>query len=227
MLKRLRRRSHLSHVNHMQQQQHGLSPQTSPHPLASLSLSSSSDSHGTGTATGTGTSGSGALVENSLGSTDYEEDEDFAKLSHCRRSKVDLRPCTAWSVVRSSFNKPDAGGVSRSNRDSVRLLQLRGGGLGTPARQVRYLDDEEIEERCMFYRILLDGYRHIEHQRLEKLNNRVDEFCGKPGSKLPSCPPVEKVGVVSLPAGVPPIVHQAMKVKVHSFTENMQRAKTQ
>ena len=227
VLKQLRRRSHMSHSSRTQQ--HGLRPQTSPHPQGSLSFSSGSDGHGTGT--GTGTNGSAAMVNSSLGSADYEEDENLAKLSHCRRSKVDLRPCTAWSVMRSSSDggKPNASGASRSNSDGVRLLHLRDGGLGTPARQVRYLDDEEIEERCAFYRILLDGYRLIEQQRHETLNGRVDEFCGKASSRLPSCPPPEKVGVGSLPAGVPPIIHQAMKVKVHplSFTGNMQRAKTQ
>ncbi|KAK7104949.1 uncharacterized protein [Littorina saxatilis] len=221
-------------------------PPTPPRPHASVSFSSDSNTtnnsnnstHGTNTSNtsthDTNTSNSSdncqrtartrALTSTAASSALEEDEEDVVILSHCRRSKVDLRPCTAWSAVRQSSewfkNKATNPGGPRLNAGNVKLLQLRGGRLGTPARQVRYLNDEEIEERGTFYRFLLDGYRHMEHNRLQSLGHRVNQFCGKTAgadssnSGDTSCPPLVKVGVVSLPPGVPPIIQQAMRVKV-------------
>ncbi|XP_076443127.1 uncharacterized protein LOC143281737 [Babylonia areolata] len=221
VLKQLTRRNHIHPAPH-----NGRRPQTCPHPnkgnTTNLTLLRRSDAT------------KAAQVTDSRLEQEEEEDEDLGKLSHCRRSKVDLRPCTAWSAVRSSRAKADSvTGTTRGTHSNVKLLQLRGGSLGTPARQVRYLDDEEIEERSTFYRFLLDGLRHIELERLESLNDRVEEFCGgKASGRQHSCPPLRKaVGLVSsLPAGVPPIIVQAMRVKIPSASllGHMQsRAKTQ
>ncbi|XP_025103834.1 LOW QUALITY PROTEIN: uncharacterized protein LOC112569941 [Pomacea canaliculata] len=108
-----------------------------------------------------------------------EEEVVVAGLSHCRRSKVDLRPSTAWSAMlgtRSTRSATNGAGAAEA-----RLLQLRTGHLGSPARQVRYLDDEEIEERCAIYRFLLRSYRQKEHEHVEALNMRVRQFCGWQG----------------------------------------------
>ncbi|PVD26529.1 hypothetical protein C0Q70_14206 [Pomacea canaliculata] len=110
---------------------------------------------------------------------DEEEEVVVAGLSHCRRSKVDLRPSTAWSAMlgtRSTRSATNGAGAAEA-----RLLQLRTGHLGSPARQVRYLDDEEIEERCAIYRFLLRSYRQKEHEHVEALNMRVRQFCGWQG----------------------------------------------
>ncbi|KAL8608260.1 hypothetical protein ACOMHN_042127 [Nucella lapillus] len=197
-------------------------PHTCPHPPKGGTSSGTSSSGESGLGGGHRVSrtaaGGGGVVGNLGGSTDLEEEEeveDFAKLSHCRRSKVDLRPCTAWSAVRTSCARADSITSTRINPSgSLKLLQLRGGSLGTPGKQVRYFNDEEIEERGTFYRFLLDGFRHIEHQRLEALNDRVEDFCGKGSGRQQSCPPLRRTGVVSLPPAVPPIILQAMKVKI-------------
>lgn len=102
------------------------------------------------------------------------ESENYGKISHCKKSKADLRPSTAWTVINNS---------SASNRaasgSAQTLLHMRVGSLGSPARQARYLNDEEIEERCTFYRFLVDGYRQMEQEHLQILNCRVQQFCGK------------------------------------------------
>ncbi|KAK7479490.1 hypothetical protein BaRGS_00029306 [Batillaria attramentaria] len=230
VLKQLTRRSHMHRA---------VRPQTSPmsyfrHRGSAPEENNSSERNaGSDVVSGDSSSGGGGetgrssmigVVDTLHGTQDDDEDEDFAKLSHCRRSKIDLRPCTAWSVASNRHGgKAEAGNRSAPN---MRLLQLRGGSLGTPARQVRYLDDEEIEERCMFYRFLLDGYRQLEHERLELLNGRVDEFCGK--KRQSSCPRLVGVGLVSLPKNVPPILRHALSARVSrtdAGSQQLQRMK--
>ncbi|KAL8622901.1 hypothetical protein ACOMHN_027022 [Nucella lapillus] len=156
-------------------------------------------------------------------------------LHHQQKSKADLRPHMACSLTYGSNNASPFGSSSvfaPSTTSTIKLLQVNGGRLGTPTRQVRYLDEEEIEQRCSFHRLLLDTYRSLENQRLERINDLVGEFCGKSsssssvaGSRLvTSCPPLFEEGVMSLPPGVPASVHRAMRVKMFPLNSLQQRS---
>lgn len=211
VLKQLRKRSPL---------QQGTRPQTSPSLPTRPHLALSDDCFGEEAQRRPQTMAD--IYEEGDDDNDEEEEVVVAGLSHCRRSKVDLRPSTAWSAMlgtRSTRSETNGAGAAEA-----RLLQLRTGHLGSPARQVRYLDDEEIEERCAIYRFLLRSYRQKEHEHVEALNIRVRQFCGVAGQG--SSPQVATPGSAPQQRGLPPILQHLAALRVSHSAVDVNRRLT-
>ena len=172
------------------------------------------------------TTGPEAVASTSTSSISSKVEDDLNMFFHRDKSKADLRPYTAWFTIKDASSSKEHSRNHHSNtfggspKGGLRFLQLRGGSLGTPSRQVRYLDDEEVERRRQLHRYLLGRYRHLEHVRLQSINDRVGQFCrGQSGvTAVPSRPPSERgdSAGLSLPPGVPPMVHRALRVRPQS-----------
>ena len=100
--------------------------------------------------------------EDSDSDSDIEIDPSFM-IDH-QKSKIDLRPKTAMSIVSKG----------RSMEKYV-----NNGRLGTPVREIRYFDEDELKDRGSFYMQLVQRRISDEKNKLDNLNSKVAEFCGK------------------------------------------------
>ena len=80
-----------------------------------------------------------------------------------QKSKIDLRPKTAMDITRR--------GVSL---DKFAI----NGRLGSQLKQVRYFDEDELNDRGHFYKHLVDKRITEEKSRLSTLDDKVAAFCG-------------------------------------------------
>ena len=101
-------------------------------------------------------------VKDSDTDSDIEIDPTFM-IDH-QKSKIDLRPKTAMSIMTKG----------RSMEKYVNE-----GRLGTPVRQIRYFDEDELKDRGHFYMQLVQRRITDEKDKLGNLDDKVAEFCGK------------------------------------------------
>ena len=94
--------------------------------------------------------------------SDVEIDPTFM-IDH-QKSKIDLRPKTAMSIM--------------TKRRTMKKY-MDEGRLGTPVREIRYFDEDELKDRGQFYRQMVQRRITDEKNKLDKLDNKVAEFCGK------------------------------------------------
>ena len=99
---------------------------------------------------------------NSDSESDVEIDGSF--MIDQQRSKIDLRPKTAMEIVRR--------GVSLDKYVNI-------GRLGSPVKQIRYFDEDELKDRGHFYMHLVQKRISDEKNKLNTLDDKVAEFCGK------------------------------------------------
>ncbi|XP_033735644.1 uncharacterized protein LOC117324098 isoform X2 [Pecten maximus] len=90
----------------------------------------------------------------------FEVDPSFFTDQH--RSKIDLRPSTA-----RVFN-----GDKAALRKKSRL-----GSLGRREEQVRYFDDDELQDRESFYTQMVEWRKSKEIGNFESLDHKVGSFC--------------------------------------------------
>ncbi|XP_069117780.1 uncharacterized protein [Argopecten irradians] len=91
---------------------------------------------------------------------EFEVDPSFFTDQH--RSKIDLRPSTA-----RVFN-----GDKAALRKKSRL-----GSLGRRDEQVRYFDDDELQDRESFYNQMVEWRKSKEINNFESLDHKVGSFC--------------------------------------------------
>ncbi|KAK6181417.1 hypothetical protein SNE40_009266 [Patella caerulea] len=102
---------------------------------------------------------------------DEEREIDPAFLTDRTRSKIDLRPSSAWSFKnRAEVNT----GSLDYRRTGCSLKTLR---LGTPASQIRYFDEDELRERNLIYSQILDQHKRKEREHFEEIALKVSDFC--------------------------------------------------
>lgn len=94
--------------------------------------------------------------------SDIEIDPTFM-VDH-QKSKIDLRPKTAMSIV---------------TKGRTMDKYVNEGRLGTPVKQIRYFDEDELKDRGQFYMQLVQRRITDEKDKLDNLDNKVAEFCGK------------------------------------------------
>ena len=94
--------------------------------------------------------------------SDIEIDPSFM-IDH-QKSKIDLRPKTAMSIITKGRSMEK---------------YINDGRLGTPVRQTRYFDEDELKDRGHFYMQLVQRRISEEKSKLENLDSKVAEFCGK------------------------------------------------
>ncbi|KAK0046998.1 hypothetical protein Bpfe_023566 [Biomphalaria pfeifferi] len=98
---------------------------------------------------------------------------EMPRSSSRQRSRLDLRPRTAWELLnleRVSDDRRQAGNRER--------FQKR---LAGNYRQIVYLDNDEVQERGTFYSYLLKGRLEREHSRFADICHKVQDFCRSPG----------------------------------------------
>ncbi|KAH9495523.1 hypothetical protein Btru_013495 [Bulinus truncatus] len=100
---------------------------------------------------------------------------EMPRSSSRQRSRLDLRPRTAWDLQNS-----DQPVSSNTKSDVVNWERLRENISGSYS-QVVYLDKDELEERGTFYNYLLRGRLEREQTRFANICNRVQDFCRSPG----------------------------------------------
>ncbi|XP_035825298.1 uncharacterized protein LOC101855837 [Aplysia californica] len=120
------------------------------------------------------------LEDDSHSHDEFEAEEELGRISNRHRSKLDLRPSTAWSRLNGST--PEL--RQNSALESTQRNPFTGmtGHLGEPWRQVRYFDDDEIEERGLFYRLLLKDRLEREQTKFQDICAKVNAFCETPES---------------------------------------------
>ena len=94
--------------------------------------------------------------------SDVEIDPAFM-IDH-QKSKIDLRPKTAMSIM-----------TKRRTMEKY----VNEGRLGTPVREIRYFDEDELKDRGQLYKQIVQRRITDEKNKLDKLDNKVAEFCGK------------------------------------------------
>lgn len=94
--------------------------------------------------------------------TDEEFEIDPSFFTDQHRSKIDLRPSTARVF----------------NGDKAALLRLaRLGSIGKRQEQVRYFDEDELQDRESFYAQMVQWRKGKEIDNFELLDHKVGEFC--------------------------------------------------
>ncbi|ESP02853.1 hypothetical protein LOTGIDRAFT_156803 [Lottia gigantea] len=106
-----------------------------------------------------------------LDADDCDRQLDPTFLTDRTKSKIDLRPSSAWTFRNQP--RPDT-----QNLEYRRLgISLRTQNLGTPASQIRYYDDEELHERNLIYRQILQQRKQREKEQFNKIAMKVADFC--------------------------------------------------
>ena len=110
----------------------------------------------------------GRVAESLENREDSDSDSDIQidpsiMIDH-QTSKIDLRPKTAMSIVSKGRS------MEKYAND---------GRLGTPAREIRYFDEDELKDRGSFYMQLVQHKISDEKNKLDNFNSKVAEFCGK------------------------------------------------
>lgn len=106
------------------------------------------------------------IGDSSSESSDHESDDlelDGSFMIDQQKSKIDLRPKTAVDIVRR--------GQSLDKYVNI-------GRLGPAVKQVRYFDEDELNDRGHFYRHLVEKRINEEKTKLNSLDDKVAEFCG-------------------------------------------------
>lgn len=108
-------------------------------------------------------SSSDASSSNGVDESDDELELDGSFMIDQQKSKIDLRPKTAIDITRR--------GVSL---DKYAI----NGRLGSAVKQVRYFDEDELNDRGHFYKHLVDKRISEEKNKLSTLDDKVAAFCG-------------------------------------------------
>lgn len=96
--------------------------------------------------------------------SDEEIEIDSTFMIDQRRSKIDLRPKTAMEI---------------SRRGTTLAKYISIGRLGTALTQIRYFDEDELKDRGHFYQHLVNKRILEEKSHLNRLDDKVADFCGK------------------------------------------------
>ncbi|XP_059177536.1 uncharacterized protein LOC131956920 [Physella acuta] len=104
---------------------------------------------------------------------------EIGKMSSRQRSKLDLRPRTAWTLLvgAGEAHKPD------DQKPVSPVLPVVEGRIGDPKQQVRYFEKDEIEERGTFYNFLVQGRLQREQTRFRHICEKINGFCTDFGSR--------------------------------------------
>ncbi|KAL3873924.1 hypothetical protein ACJMK2_037001 [Sinanodonta woodiana] len=100
--------------------------------------------------------------EDSETESDIEIDGSF--YIDYQRSKIDLRPKTAVNIL-------------QKNVSLDKYVKI--GRLGSPNKEIRYLDEDELKDRELFYQHIVQGRIEEEKNTLSMLNDKVAQFCEK------------------------------------------------
>lgn len=95
--------------------------------------------------------------------SDEEHELDGSFMIDQQKSKIDLRPKTAVEISRRGLTLDKYANVGR---------------LGSAVKQVRYFDEDELNDRGHFYRHLVEKRIKEEKNKLSSLDDKVAEFCG-------------------------------------------------
>ncbi|CAL1537332.1 unnamed protein product [Lymnaea stagnalis] len=112
---------------------------------------------------------------------DYEASHEMGKMSNRQRSKLDLRPRTAWALLHGNTMNGQTR-ISAGHKGYSSPVLLLNGSLADKNRQVRYFDKDELEERGTMYNYFLKGRLQREHTRFEDICHKIQSFCHKPPS---------------------------------------------